>query len=91
MFLQIIAHKIEGGCKGTSDVGIFSGITDAADVSVSLSDVGLGRGISRGGGWIGITLVLQHAYAGATSVDGVGVKFDAEAMRGVAEVPSLAV
>ena len=87
----MIAHNIEGGCKETIYVRRVSGITDAAGVSVSLAAVGFDRVISRVGGWIGITLDFQHAYAGATSFGGVGVPFDAEAMRGVAEGPSLAV
>ena len=87
----MIAHEIEGGRKETCDVGRVSGITDAADVSVILSAVVVGRGISRVGGWLGITLVLQHADAGATSVGGVCVTFDVEAMSVIAEVPSLSV
>ena len=87
----MIDHNIECGCKDTIFVGRVSGITDAADFSVILAAVGFDRVISRVDGWIGITLVLQHAYAGATSVGGVSVPFDAEKMRGVEEVPSLAV
>ena len=58
--------------------------TYAADVSVSLAAVGVGRGIILVGGWLGITLVLQHADVGVTSVGVVGVPFDAEVMGGVA-------
>ena len=85
----MVTHKIEGRCKETSHVGRVSGITDAADVSVILDTVGVGRGIIPVGGWIGITLVLHHADAGATSVGGVGVPFDAGEMKGVAEGPSI--
>ena len=87
----MIDHNIKGVCKENIDVRRVSGITDASGVSVSLAAVGFDRVISRVGGWIGITMVLQHAYAGATSVGGVSVPFDAEKMRGVEEVPSLAV
>ena len=87
----MIDHNIEDGCKETIDVGRVGGITDAAGFSVILAAVGFDRAISRVDGWIGITMVLQHAYAGATSVGGVSVTFDAETMRDVLEVPSLAV
>ena len=87
----MIAHNIEGVCKETIYVRRVSGITDAAGANVSLAAVGFDRVVIRVAGWIGITMVLQHVYAGATSVGGVGVLSDAEAMRGVAEVPSLAV
>ena len=73
----MIDHNIEGGCKDTICVGRVSGITDAAGFSVILAAVGFDRVISRVGGWIAITLVLQNAYAGVTSVGGVGVPFDA--------------
>ena len=85
----MVTHNIEGRCKETSHVGRVSGITDAADVSVILDTVGVGRGIIPVGGWIGITLVLQNADTGAKSVDVVSVPFDTEATRGITEVPSL--
>ena len=87
----MIVHYIEGGYTYTSYLGRASSITDAADVSFSLAVVVVRRGISHIGGWIGIALVFQHADAGATSVGGVGVPFDAKAMRGVAELTSLSV
>ena len=83
--LWMISHEIEGRFKETSDIIRVSSITDADDVSVSLAVVGVGRGISRVVGWLVITLVLQHTYAGATSVVVVGVPFDVEAMRGISE------
>ena len=85
------AHDIEGVLKENSYFGRVSGITDDADISFSLDNSGVGRGISHIGGWLGITLVLQHADAGATSVGGVCVTFDVEAMSVIAEVPSLSV
>ena len=87
----MISHEIEGGYKETSDVGRVSGITDAADASFSLDAVGSGGFIRRIGGWIGITLVFQHEYAGKTSDGGVRMSFYTEAMRGVTEVTSLVV
>ena len=35
-------------------------------------------------------MVVQHADAGAVSVGSVGVPFDAEEIKGVGELPSLA-
>ena len=84
----MIAHDSDGIFKETSDVRRVSVITDNAGVSVRLSDVGFGKGINRVGGWLGITLVLHHADAGAKSVGGVRVTFVTEAMRGVEEEPS---
>ena len=87
----MIAHGIEVRRKETSYIRIVSSITDAYSVSVSLAFAGFGRGIRRVGGWLGLTLVLQYAYAGVKIVGDVGVPFYAEAMRDVAEVTSLAV
>ena len=39
----------------------------------------------------GLALVIQHTYAVATSVGSLGVPFDEYAIRGITEVPSLAV
>ena len=74
----MIAHNIEGVCKETIYVRRVSGITDASGVNVSLAAVVFDRVVIRVAGWIGITMVLQHVYAGATSVGGVGVLSDAE-------------
>ena len=79
----MVAYDIEGGCKETSDVGSVSGITDSSYVSFGLATVVVGRVISCVGGCIGITLILQHADAGAISVGGVGVPFYAEVMMDV--------
>ena len=87
----MMAHEIEGRCEKTSYIIRVSGIRDAADVSVSLAYVEVVRGIIRVSGWIGITLVIQHVYTCAEIAGGVCVPFDAEATRGVAEVPSLVV
>ena len=89
--LRIIAHDIEGGREETSDIRRVSSISDADDVSVSLDTVGVVREISRIVGWFGVDLVIQHIDAVATSVSGVGVPFDTGEMRGIIEVPSLAV
>ena len=85
----MITHDIEGRCKETSDVRSISVITYYAGVSVVLAAVVVEGGIRCIGGCLGITFVFQHADGGETSVGGVGVPFDAEAMRGIAEVPSL--
>ena len=47
------------------------------------------RGVSYIGVWFLINLFIEHTDAGATLVSSVGVPFDEEAMRGIAEVPSL--
>ena len=75
------AHEIEGGCEDTSAIIRVSRIIDAADVSVNLDAVEVERGIICIGGWLGITLVIQHADTGAASVGGVCVPFDAELMK----------
>ena len=80
----MITHEVEVRCKETSDVIRVSSISDAAIVGFILDDVVVGRGISRVGGWFGITLTIEYTYAGTTSVGGVGVPFDVEAMRGIA-------
>ena len=89
----MITHKVEGGFGETSDIIIVSIIRDASNISVSLSDVVVGRGISCVCDWLDITLVIQHADsgAGAESFCGVCVPFDVESMRGVSEVSSLSV
>ena len=89
----MITHKVEGGFGETSDIIIVSIIRDASNISVSLSDVVVGRGISCVCDWLDITLVIQHADsgAGAASFCGVCVPFDAESMRGVSEVSSISV
>ena len=85
----MIFHEVEGGCKDTSDVRRVSGICYASDVSISFYDVGVRRGIIRSDGWLEITVVLHHVDSGETSVGGVHVPFDAELIRGVAEVPCI--
>ena len=85
----MIVRDIEGGRKETSDIIRVSTISDSSDISVSLYDVGVGRSISRVGSWFGIILIIEHTYVCETSVMCVGVLFDAEAMRGIVEVPSL--
>ena len=87
----MIGHDIEGEHKDISVIRIVSSISDAADVSVRLAAVGFGRGIRRVGAWFGITFVIEHTDAGAIIVGSVGVTFDAEAMRGITEAPSLSV
>ena len=87
--LQIISHDIEDGRKDTSGIRRVSSIKDADDVSVRLSAVGLGIGISRVGGWFGFTLVIQHTNAGATSIGSLGMPFYVGAMRDITEVPNL--
>ena len=52
-------------------------------MSVRLAAFGVSRGISRFGGWFEINVFVDNADAGATSVGGVGVSFDAEEMRGI--------
>ena len=78
--LRIIAHYIEVGSKETSYISRVSSISDSTGVSVSLADVGVGRGIILIVGWVAVALVFQHTYLGAISACGVGVPFDAEAM-----------
>ena len=80
----MIAYEIEGGRKETSEIRRVGIISDSPGVSVILSDVEVGRGVSRIGGWFRITLVIDYTNAGATSVGVVGVPFDMESMRVVA-------
>ena len=87
----MIAYEIEGGRKETSEIRRVGIISDSPGVSVILSDVEVGMGVSRICGWLRITLVIDYTDAGATSVGVAGVIFDAESMRFIAEVPSLAV
>ena len=85
----MISHETEGRCKDISDIIRVSSSSYADNASVSMASVGFGRGISRVGSWFGTTLVIKHAYVGEKSVGSVDVIFDAEAMRGIAEVPSI--
>ena len=85
----MIALDIEGVCTENSDIRRVSSSIDTSGVSVILAAVGVVRGSSRVGGWFGITFAIDHTDAGAKSVRGVGVPFDAKLMRGVSEVPSL--
>ena len=69
----MISHETEGGGEETSDTRRVSTIRGDDDVSIRLDGVGVRRCISRVGGWIGISFVIQHVNTGATSVGDVCV------------------
>ena len=81
--LRIITHDIECRRKDISDIIRVGSISDYDNVSFRLANIGVRRVIICVGGWFGITFFIDNMYAVATSVVGVGVPFDAEAMRGV--------
>ena len=91
LFLWMTAYDIESGRKKTINLRRVSSISGFYNFSVSMAVPGVGRCIIRIASWFGINFFIGPIDAGATSSGFVGVPFDAEAMRGISEVPSLAV